>query len=164
LPASRGPRPWSLGITDHCTPRLFGGGDSVRADPDALSRCANRVERGPGPQYQVEPRAKSELIELLSRVRKLPGISSDTPQQRAQGGSIGSYRLWHKGGVHGPGLGRFWASRQLLTSRIFAKKELVYTAPGKELKWWRPTPEALLALGLRCLLRYSGAQGAGTLL
>ena len=38
---------------------------------------------------------------------------------------------------------------QLLTSRIFRKKELVYTAPGKELNWWRPTPEALLALGLR---------------
>jgi hypothetical protein len=45
-------------------------------------------------------------------------------------------------------LGRFWAPRQLLNSRTFAKKELVYTAPGKELKWWRPTPEALLALGL----------------
>ena len=29
------------------------------------------------------------------------------------------------------------------------KKKLVYTAPGKELNWWRPTPEALLALGLR---------------
>ena len=26
---------------------------------------------------------------------------------------------------------------------------MVYTAPGKELNWWRPTPEALLALGLR---------------
>jgi hypothetical protein len=28
-------------------------------------------------------------------------------------------------------------------------KNLVYTAPGKELIWWRPTPEALFALGLR---------------
>ena len=30
-----------------------------------------------------------------------------------------------------------------------SNRELVYTAPGKELNWWRPTPEALLALGLR---------------
>ena len=30
-----------------------------------------------------------------------------------------------------------------------SNRELVYTAPGKELSWWRPTPEALLALGLR---------------
>ena len=29
------------------------------------------------------------------------------------------------------------------------KSELVYTTPGKELNWWRPTPGALLALGLR---------------
>ena len=29
------------------------------------------------------------------------------------------------------------------------EKNLVYTAPGKELNWWRPTSEALLALGLR---------------
>ena len=29
------------------------------------------------------------------------------------------------------------------------KMELVYTVPDKELNWWRPTPEALLALGLR---------------
>jgi hypothetical protein len=29
------------------------------------------------------------------------------------------------------------------------KKELVYRAPGKELNWWGPTPDALLALGLR---------------
>jgi hypothetical protein len=36
-----------------------------------------------------------------------------------------------------------------LTSRDLSKKDLVYIAPGKELDWWRPTPEALLALGLR---------------
>jgi hypothetical protein len=30
-----------------------------------------------------------------------------------------------------------------------SRRDLVYTAPNKELNWWRPTPEALLALGLR---------------
>ena len=26
------------------------------------------------------------------------------------------------------------------------KRELIYAAPGKELNWWRPVPEAPLAL------------------
>ena len=29
------------------------------------------------------------------------------------------------------------------------KMALVYTVPNKDFNWWRPTPEALLALGLR---------------
>jgi hypothetical protein len=32
-----------------------------------------------------------------------------------------------------------------------SKRELIYAAPGRELNWWRPTPEALLALGLRSI-------------
>ena len=56
----------------------------------------------------------------------------------------------HKGGVSKTRI------HEILISRSFPylldllwKMELVYTAPGKDLNWWRPTPEALLALGLR---------------
>src|SRR5271157_4863326 len=62
LPASLGPPPCSLGITDRCTPSLFGGGGSVRADPAVLSTCANTVERGPGPEPQrVCPRVLPQI-------------------------------------------------------------------------------------------------------
>src|SRR5208282_3230866 len=44
------------------TPSLFGGGGSARADPGVLSRCANRVERGPGPACQrVCPRVLPQI-------------------------------------------------------------------------------------------------------
>ena len=54
-----------------------------------------------------------------------------------------------KAGFHRPGLGRFWASRQLLTLRIFAKRSWSTRRPARNSTGGGPTPEALLALGLR---------------
>jgi hypothetical protein len=47
-----GSRPWNLGTKDHCWPRLFGAGGSVRAGLGALSRCANIIRPGRGPAFQ----------------------------------------------------------------------------------------------------------------
>ena len=68
----------------------------------------------------------------------------------------------HKGGVSKTRIGEILRLDAAPYLEDLRKKELVYTAPGKELNWWRPTPEALLALGLRSD-RYSRAQGVGTL-
>jgi hypothetical protein len=68
----------------------------------------------------------------------------------------------HKGGVSKTRVGEILGLEAAPYLEDLCKKELVYTAPGKELNRWRPTPEALLALGL--LLRYSRTQGARTLL
>ena len=99
-----------------------------------------------GTEWSLAP--KSELIELLSGVRKLPGISSD-PHRRAQGGATGRDRLSAQGrSFTDPDSGDSRAGGSSL-SRGSSKKEFLYTAPGKDFNWWRPTPEALLALGLR---------------
>ena len=109
---------------------------------------ANRVERVPGPQYQVEPRAKKSVdrASLQSPQATRDFLRHPSPTSTRLAFLLVVIGYGTRAGFHG--LGRFWAPRQLLNSRTFAKKELVYTAPGKELKWWRPTPEALLALGL----------------
>ena len=54
-----------------------------------------------------------------------------------------------KGGVSKTRIGEILCLDAAPYLEELRKNELVYTAPGKELNWWRPTPEALLALGLR---------------
>ena len=100
-----------------------------------------------GTEWSLAP--KSELLELLSGVRKLPGISSDalTDEHKAVLLVVIGYR--HKGGVSKTRVGEILGLEAAPYLEDLCKKELVYTAPGKELSWWRPTPEAPLALGLR---------------
>jgi len=100
-----------------------------------------------GTEWTLAP--KSELIELLSGVRKLPGISSGalTDEHKAVLLVVIGYR--RKGGVSRTRIGEMLGLEAAPYLEDLCKKELVYTAPGKELNWWRPTPEALLALGLR---------------
>jgi chromosome segregation and condensation protein ScpB len=100
-----------------------------------------------GTEWSLTP--KSELLELLSGVRKLPGISSGalTDEHKAVLLVVIGYR--HKGGVSKTRIAEILGLEAAPYLEDLRKKELVYTAPGKELNWWRPTPEALLALGLR---------------
>ena len=102
----------------------------------------NAAPSGASPQ-------KASSSELLSGVRKLPGISSDalTDEHKAVLLVVIGYR--HKGGVSKTRIGEILGLEAAPYLEDLCKKELVYTAPGKELNWWRPTPEALLALGLR---------------
>jgi chromosome segregation and condensation protein ScpB len=92
---------------------------------------------------------KSELLELLSGVRKLPGISSGTLTDEAKAVLLVVIGYRKKGGVSRTRIGEILGLEAALYLEDLCKKKLVYTAPGKELNWWRPTPEALLALGLR---------------
>ena len=91
---------------------------------------------------------KSELLELLSGVRKLPGISSLlTDEAKAVLLVVIGYRK--KGGVSKTRISEILKLDPTPYLEDLSNRDLVYTAPGKELNWWRPTPEALLALGLR---------------
>ena len=100
-----------------------------------------------GTEWRLVP--KNELLELLGGVRKLPGISQDTlsDEQKAVLLVVIGYR--HKGGVSKARISDILKLDPTPFLDELWKRELVYTAPGKELNWWRPTPEALLALGLR---------------
>jgi hypothetical protein len=93
---------------------------------------------------------KTELLELLSGVRKLPGVTANTlltDEAKAVLLVVIGYRK--KGGVSKTRIGEILKLDPVPFLEDLSDRELVYTAPGKELSWWRPTPEALLALGLR---------------
>src|SRR5271157_1677639 len=100
-----------------------------------------------GTEWSLAP--KSELIELLSGVRKLPGISSGALSDEHKAVLLVVIGYRHKGGVSKTRIAEILGLEAAPYLEDLRKKELLYTAPGKELNWWRPTPEALLALGLR---------------
>ena len=100
-----------------------------------------------GTEWSLAP--KSELLELLSGVRKLPGISADTLSDEAKAVLLVVIGYRHQGGVSKTRIGDILKLDPSPLLDLLWKRELVYSAPGKELSWWRPTPQALLALGLR---------------
>ena len=105
----------------------------------------NLVERGT--EWTLEP--KSEFLELLSGVRKVPGICADTLSDEHKAILLVVIGYRRKGGVSRTRIGEILGLEAAPYLEELSKNELVYTAPGKELNWWRPTPQALLALGLR---------------
>jgi chromosome segregation and condensation protein ScpB len=100
-----------------------------------------------GTEWSLAP--KSDFLELLSGIRKLPGISSDTLTDEHKAVLLVVIGHRRKGGVSRTRIGEILGLEAAPYLEELSKNELVYTAPGKELNWWRPTPEALLALGLR---------------
>ena len=54
-----------------------------------------------------------------------------------------------KEGSPEPGWGRSWGWRPLFILDDLLSQGLIYCDPCRELNFWRPTPSALLALGLR---------------
>ena len=93
--------------------------------------------------------AKSELIELLCGVRKLPGVRSETLSEEHKAVLLVVIGYRRKGGVSKTRVANILRLDPSPYLDDLRKMELVYTVPDKELNWWRPTPEALLALGLR---------------
>jgi hypothetical protein len=89
------------------------------------------------------------LLELLSGIGKLPGISADTLSEEHKAILLVVIGYRRKGGVSRTRIGEILGLEAAPYLEELWKNELVYTAPGKELDWWRPTPQALLALGLR---------------
>jgi chromosome segregation and condensation protein ScpB len=100
-----------------------------------------------GTEWSLVP--KSEFLELLSGVRKFPGISSDTLTNEHKAVLLVVIGYRHKGGVSKTRIAEILGLDAAPYLEDLRKRELAYAAPGKELNWWRPTPEALLALGLR---------------
>ena len=100
-----------------------------------------------GTEWSLSP--KSELLELLSGVRKLPGLSAETLSDEAKAVLLVVIGYRHKGGVSKTRIHDILKLDPSPLLDLLSKKELVYTVPGKDLNCWRPTPEALLALGLR---------------
>src|SRR6516225_4149055 len=100
-----------------------------------------------GTEWSLTP--KNDLLELLSGIRKLPGISADTLSEEHKAILLVVIGYRRKGGVSRTRIGEILGLEAAPYLEELSKDELVYTAPGKELNWWRPTPQALLALGLR---------------
>ena len=100
-----------------------------------------------GTEWSLAP--KNDFLELLSGIRKLPGISSDTLTDEHKAVLLVVIAHRRKGGVSRTRISEILRLDATKYLEDLWKRELVYTAPGKELNWWRPTPEALLALGLR---------------
>jgi len=100
-----------------------------------------------GTEWSLAP--KSDLLELLSGIRKLPGVSSDTLTDEHKAVLLVVIGHRRKGGVSRTRIGEILGLEAAPLLEDLWKNGLVYTAPGKELNWWRPTSEALLSLGLR---------------
>jgi hypothetical protein len=92
---------------------------------------------------------KNDLLELLSGVRKLPVRSAEnlTDEHKAILLVVMGYR--RKGGVSKTRISEILSLDPSPYLDDLWKQALIYTTPGKELNWWRPTPNALLSLGLR---------------
>jgi chromosome segregation and condensation protein ScpB len=99
-----------------------------------------------GTEWSLTP--KSDLLELLSGVRKLPGISSGalTDEHKAVLLVVIGYR--RKGGVSRTRIGEILGLEAAPYLEDLRKKELVYTAPGKELELVASHPGGAPGAGL----------------
>jgi len=91
--------------------------------------------------------AKSELLALLAGVRKLPVRGPLSEAHKAVLLVVIGHR--RKGGVSKTRIGEILNLDPSSLLDDLRSQELIYSDPSRELKFWRATPEALLALGLR---------------
>jgi chromosome segregation and condensation protein ScpB len=99
-----------------------------------------------GTEWILAP--KSELLELLSGVRRLPlkkAILSE--EHKAVLLVVIGYR--QKGGVSRSRVGEILGLEASSILDDLLSFGLIYCDPSREVNFWRPTPSALLALGLR---------------
>jgi chromosome segregation and condensation protein ScpB len=92
---------------------------------------------------------KSELLELLSGVRRLPLKEAKilSEEQKAVLLVVIGYR--QKGGVSKSRVGEILGLEASFYLDELLSQGLIYCDPSRELNFWRPTPSALLSLGLR---------------
>ena len=98
-----------------------------------------------GTEWILAP--KSELLELLSGVRRLPVKGSLSEEHKAVLLVVIGHR--RKGGVSKTRVGEILQLDAALYLDDLLSQGLIYCDPSREVNFWRPTPEALLALGLR---------------
>ena len=100
---------------------------------------------------RMEPGSKKRFAGALSGIRSLPGISAGTLTDEHKAVLLVVIGHRRKGGVSKTRIGEILSLDATPYLGELSKRELIYAAPGRELNWWRPTPEALLALGLRSI-------------
>lgn len=98
-----------------------------------------------GTEWILEP--KTELLKLLSGVRRLPVKGSLSEEHKAVLLVVVGYR--RKGGVSKARVGEILGLEASSILDDLLSQGLVYADPSRELNFWRPAPEALLALGFR---------------
>ena len=103
------------------------------------------VERGS--EWVLAP--KSELLELLSGLRGLPVKEARTFSQEHKAVLLVVIGYRRKGGVTKSRVGTILGLEASTYLADLAREGLIYCDPSRELNFWRPAPEALLALGLR---------------
>jgi chromosome segregation and condensation protein ScpB len=102
--------------------------------------CSNE-----GPNGSWHPNQK--LLELLSAVRGLPVKDTLSEEHKAVLLVVIGYR--RKGGVSETRVGEILGLDASSYLDDLSREGLIYCDPSRELNFWRPTQEALLALGLR---------------
>jgi chromosome segregation and condensation protein ScpB len=100
-----------------------------------------------GTEWILAP--KSELVELLSGVRRLPVKEAMILSEEHKAVLLVVIGYRQKGGVSKARVGEILGLDASLYLDDLLSQGLIYCDPSRELNFWRPTPSALLALGLR---------------
>jgi chromosome segregation and condensation protein ScpB len=100
-----------------------------------------------GTEWILEP--KSELVALLSGVRRLPVKEAKILSEEHKAVLLVTIGYRQKGGVSKTRVGEILGLDASSILDDLLSQGLIYCDPSKELNVWRPTPSALLALGLR---------------
>jgi chromosome segregation and condensation protein ScpB len=100
-----------------------------------------------GTEWILEP--KSELLELLSSARRLPLKEASDLSEEHKAVLLVTIGYRQKGGVSKTRVGEILGLEASSYLDDLLNFGLVYCDPSRELNFWRPTPSALLALGLR---------------
>jgi hypothetical protein len=127
-------------------PAVLGAVSELALDLSLCSWCPwNLIEHCT--EWILQP--KTDILALLCGVRRLPPAATFdlSDEHRAVLLVVIGHR--RKGGVSRTRIGAILGLEAGRFLDELAKRDLVYIVPGKELNWWRPTPQSLLALGLR---------------
>ena len=100
-----------------------------------------------GTEWILAP--KSELLELLSGVRRLPLKEAKILSEEHKAVLLVVIGYRQKGGVSKSRVGEILGLEASFILDDLLSQGLIYCDPSRELNFWRPTPSALLALGLR---------------
>ena len=100
-----------------------------------------------GNEWILEPR--SELVALLSGVRRLPLKEAKILSEEHKAVLLMTIGYRQKGGVSKTRVGEILGLDASSILDDLLSQGLIYCDPSRELNFWRPTPAALLALGLR---------------
>jgi chromosome segregation and condensation protein ScpB len=100
-----------------------------------------------GNEWILEP--KSELVALLCGVRRLPLKEAKILSEEHKAVLLVTIGYRQKGGVSKTRVGEILGLDASSILDDLLRQGLIYCDPSRELNFWRPTPAALLALGLR---------------